>query len=82
MIPKLELTEDVPCAKIAPYDLLNQLLLLDINEKERAINFIAGSMGLKTIPEAVNETGKSYNGIKNFGKTVRLIDKNYVILKK
>ena len=43
---------------------------------------MAESMDLKTITEASKETGKSYNGIKNFVKVIRLIGKNYVILKK
>ena len=80
MIPKLDIPEDQTSAKIAPYELLEQLLLLDQEEKERAINFIAGTMDLKTIPEAKKIIGKSYNGIKNFGKVVRLINKNYVII--
>ena len=80
MIPNLEIQEDEPSEKIAPIKLLEQLMILDQDEKERAINFIAASMNLKTISEAKEITGKSYNGIKNFSNTVRLINKNYVIL--
>lgn len=80
MIEFPDLPEESTCAKIAPYDLLEQLMLLDDVEKERAINFIAGTMYLKTIPEAIKITGKSYNGIKKFGKVVKLIGKNYAII--
>jgi hypothetical protein len=80
MIPELEIPEDEPSSKIAPIELLEQLMLLNQDEKERAINFIAASMNLKTISEAKEITGKSYNGIKNFGKVVRLINKNYAVL--
>ena len=79
MIEFIDLPDDKPSAKIAQYDLLDQLLLLDEDEKIRAINFIASSLNLMTITEAKKSTGKSYNGIKNFGKVVKLIGKNYVI---
>ena len=76
----LEIEEDSSSAKVAPIELLEQLLLLDQEESVRAINFLASHLDLKTIPEAKKITGKSYNGIKNFGKVVRLLGRNYVII--
>ena len=75
----IDLPNDNPCAKIAPVELLEQLLLLTEDEKTRAINFIGSSLNLKTISEAKQITGKSYSGIKNFGKVVKLLGKNFVI---
>ena len=65
--------------KVNKYAVYDWVLSSKENDQIQLLQFIATQLGLKSISEVSKTSGKSYNGIKNFSKTVLVAGKRFVI---
>ena len=72
-IPQLEQVQ-----KVNKYAAFEYLIEADETDKLAALNILLSSLNVRSIQSEADKLGKSYNGVKNFGKTIKIVNKLFV----
>jgi hypothetical protein len=76
-----EIPSDCEVQKLNLYEVMNYIIDQDEVNQIKLLNLIVNELNLSSVSEYVKLSSKSYNGVKNFGNTVNIANKTFVINK-
>ena len=58
--------------------MISYILEADQDQKKVILNVVLDSLNVRSIQGEADKLGKSYNGIKKFGKIIKIVNKLFV----
>jgi hypothetical protein len=76
-----EIPSDCMAQKLNLYEVMNYIIDQDEANQIKLLRVIVNELDLMSITEYKKTSSKSYNGIKKFGKTLKVAGKTFIINK-